>query len=186
VKFALLAIFLLAAQSARADDSAMWALLKKPGHMALLRHSNAPETPVETDSTNLKNCVIQRNLDEAGRAQARRIGGEFRKHGITRVHFVSSQYCRALETAKLTKLGPVRELPALNLVFASEFSAMRETAEKTRKFMKTIPANQLTVFVSHVGNIQSIAGVVLSSGEIAVVHIDAAGAVVVDGRIMVP
>jgi hypothetical protein len=63
---------------------------------------------------------------------------------------------------------------------------MRETAEKTRKFMKTIPANQLTVFVSHVGNIQSIAGVVLSSGEIAVVHIDAAGAVVVDGRIMVP
>ncbi len=164
----------------------MWALLKKPGHMALLRHSNVPETPIETDSTNLKNCIIQRNLDEVGRAQARRIGDEFRKHGITRVRFVSSQYCRALETAKLTKLGPVQELPALNLVFTSEFSAMRETAEKTIKFMKTIPANQLTVFVSHVGNIQSIGHVVLSSGEMAVVHIDAAGAVAVDGRIMVP
>ena len=186
LQLALLAASLLAVQGARADENDMWALLKKPGHMALLRHSNAPETPIETDSTNLKNCAIQRNLDEAGRAQARRIGDEFRKHGITRVRFVSSQYCRALETAKLTKLGPVRELPALNLVFTSEFSAMRETAEKTRKFMKTIPPNQLTVFVSHVGNIQSIAHVVLSSGEIVVVHIDAAGAVVVDGRIMVP
>jgi hypothetical protein len=52
--------------------------------------------------------------------------------------------------------------------------------------MKTIPAKQLTVLVSHVSNIQSIAGVNLSSGEMAVVHLDAAGAVAVDGRIMVP
>ena len=63
---------------------------------------------------------------------------------------------------------------------------MRETAEKAAKFMMTIPAKQLTVLVSHVSNIQSIAGVNLSSGEMAIVHIDAAGAVAVDGRIMVP
>jgi phosphohistidine phosphatase SixA len=134
----------------------------------------------------LKNCAIQRSLDDAGRAQARRIGDAFRKHGITRVRLVSSQFCRARETAKLTKLGPVAELPTLNQVFLSDFSGMRETAEKTDKFMKTIHAKQLTVLVSHVSNIQSIAGVNLSSGEMAIVHIDAAGAVAVDGRIMVP
>jgi hypothetical protein len=99
---------------------------------------------------------------------------------------VSSQFCRALETARLTKLGPVAGLPALNQVFLADLSGMRETADKTAKYMKSIPAKQLTVLVSHVTNILAIAGVNLSSGEMAVVHIDAAGAVAVDGRIMIP
>ena len=182
----LFAIVLLAARSAWADDDAMWALLKKPGHIVLLRHANAPGSTPEPYGIDLKNCAIQRSLDDAGRAQARRVGEAFRKHGITHVRLVSSQFCRALETAKLTGLGPVAQLPALNQVFLADLSGMRETAEKTGQFMKTIPAKQLTMLVSHVSNIQSIAGVNLSSGEMAVVHIDAAGAVAVDGRIMVP
>ena len=52
--------------------------------------------------------------------------------------------------------------------------------------MKTIPASQLAVLVTHISNIQSIAGVILDSGEMAVVHLDASGAVAVDGRIKVP
>ena len=182
----LLVAGLLPALGARADEAATWALLKQSGHIALLRHSNAPGATPEPYGIDLKNCAIQRGLDDVGRAQARRIGDAFRKHGIAHVRLVSSQFCRALETAKLTGLGPIGQLPALNQVFLADLSGMRETAEKTRKFMKTIPANQLTMLVSHVTNIQSIAGVNLSSGEIAVVHLDATGAVVVDGRIMVP
>lgn len=182
----LLASGLLASPSVRADDEALWALLKKPGHIVLLRHSNAPGATPEPDGIDLKNCAIQRNLDDEGRAQARRIGDAFRKHGISHARLVSSQFCRALETAKLTRLGPVQSLPALNQVFLADFSGMKETAEKAGKFMKTIPAKQLTVMVSHVSNIQSIAGVGLSSGEMAVVHLDASGAVAVDGRIKVP
>jgi phosphohistidine phosphatase SixA len=181
-----LALVLLAAPPARADDNAMWALLKVPGHIVILRHSNAPGATPEPYGIDLKDCSIQRSLDDAGRAQARRIGDEFRKHGITKARLVSSQFCRALETAKLTGLGPVAELPALNQVFVTDLSGMHETAEKTAQFMKTIPAKQLTVLVSHVSNIQAIAGANLSSGEMAVVHLDAAGAVTVDGRIMVP
>jgi len=183
---ALLAIAILATQPARADDNAMWALLKTPGHIVLLRHSNAPGATPEPYGIDLKDCAIQRNLDDEGRAQARRIGDEFRKHGINRARLVSSQFCRARETAELTKLGPVEPLPALNQVFVPDFIGMRETADKSGKFMKTLPANQLTVMVSHISNIQSIAGVILSSGEMAVVHLDASGAVVVDGRINVP
>jgi phosphohistidine phosphatase SixA len=182
----LLALTLLATPAARADDNAMWALLKTPGHIVILRHSNAPGATPEPYGIDLKNCSIQRSLDDAGRAQARRIGDEFRKHGITKARLVSSQFCRALETAKLTGLGPVAELPALNQVFLTDLSGMHETAEKTVKFMKTIPAKQLTVLVSHVSNIQAIAGANLSSGEMVVVHLDATGAVAVDGRIVVP
>ena len=186
VKFALLAFALLVSESARSDDSDMWALLKKPGHIALLRHSNAPGATPEPYGIDLKNCAIQRSLDDAGRAQARRIGDAFRKHGIARARLVSSQFCRALETARLTKLGSVQEQPALNQVFLADLSGMKQTAEKTAQFMKTIPAKQLTVLVSHVSNIQSIAGVNLSPGEMAVVHLNSSGAVVVDGRILVP
>lgn len=182
----LLALFLLAAPAARADDSAMWALLKARGHIVILRHSNAPGATPEPYGINLKDCSIQRSLDDAGRAQARRIGDEFRKHGISKARLVSSQFCRTLETARLTGLGPVAELPALNQVFVPDLRGMRGTAEKTAKFMKMILPKQLTILVSHVSNIQSIAGVNLSSGEMAVVHLDAAGAVAVDGRIMVP
>jgi phosphohistidine phosphatase SixA len=183
---ALLAIVLLAMPGARGGDDAAWDLLKQPGHMVLLRHSNAPGATVEPDDIDLKNCTIQRNLDEAGRAQARRIGDQFRKHGISSARLIASQFCRAMETAKLTGLGPVQGLPALNQVMLADFGGMRESAEKTRQFMKIIPAKQLTILVSHVSNIQSIAGVMLSSGEMAVVHLDAAGDVTVDGRITVP
>ena len=184
--FAGLVLGLLAAPSAHADDADMWALLKKPGHIVLLRHSNAPGATPEPYGIDLKNCAIQRSLDDDGRAQARRIGDASRKNGIAKVRLVSSQFCRALETAKLTKLGPVAELPALNQVFVSDPGGMKETAEKTAKFMKTIPAKQLAILVTHISNIQSIAGVILDSGEMAVVHLDASGAVTVDGRIKVP
>ena len=176
---------LAATCAARADDDATWALMKKPGHVVLLRHSNSPESPPDAD-VKFNDCSTQRNLDDAGRAQARRLGDEFRKHGVKAAALVSSQYCRARETAKLLNLGAVRDLPALNQVFLTDISGMRETGEKSRQYMKTIPAKQLTVMVSHVTNIQSIAGANLSSGELAVVHLDASGAVVVDGRVKVP
>jgi phosphohistidine phosphatase SixA len=184
--FVLIAAGFLAASAAGADDAAMWALLKKPGHIALLRHSNAPGATPEPYGIDLKNCAIQRSLDDDGRAHARRIGDAFRKNGIAKARLVSSQFFRALETARLTKLGAVAELPALNQVFLSDPSGMRETAEKTAKFMKTLPAEQPAILVSHVSNIQSIAGAVLDSGEMAVLHLDASGAVVIDGRIKVP
>jgi phosphohistidine phosphatase SixA len=183
---ALVLIAPLAVPNARADDKDLWALLKKPGHFLLLRHSNAPGDMPEPNNVDLKNCLIQRNLDEAGRAQAGRIGDEFRKHGIIRVRLISSQFCRALETAKLTKLGPVQELSALNMVYRSEPARMKTTAEKTSAFMKSVSANQLVMFVTHVDNILAIANVTLQSGEMAVVHLDASRAVAVDGHIAVP
>jgi hypothetical protein len=52
--------------------------------------------------------------------------------------------------------------------------------------MKKIPAKQLTMLVTHVTNIQSIANVELESGQAAVVHFSPAGEVVVDGKITIP
>jgi phosphohistidine phosphatase SixA len=184
VVITILASLVWASSAVAADD--VWPLLKKPGHVILLRHSNAPGSVPESNSMNFKDCSIQRNLDDAGRAQAARIGDVFRKHGIRSLRLVSSQYCRALETAKLTRLGAASEQPALNQAILSDPAGMREAGVKGRQLVKTVAARPLTMLVTHVTNIQAIAGVELSSGEMAVVHLGPTGEVVVDGKITVP
>jgi phosphohistidine phosphatase SixA len=181
----LLALCLLAGQAARADENDTWALLKKPGHIALLRHAHSPESPPDDGKVDFKNCNTQRKLDDAGRAQAVRLGDALRKHGIKAARIYSSRYCRAMETGKLIKLGPVQPLAALDQVYLADLGGMREAKEQARKFMKTIPPRQLTILVSHVTNISSVAGVSLGSGEMAVVHMEPSGDVTVDGRIKV-
>jgi phosphohistidine phosphatase SixA len=185
---ACIALALLAAvpatPRASADDEASWALLKKPGHVILLRHAHSPESPPDGD-VKFNDCTTQRNLDEPGRAQARRLGDAFRKHGIASAEIYSSRYCRAMETGKLLRLGAVHGLPPLDQVYLTDVSGMAETGTKTRAFIKG-RAKRLTILVSHVTNIQAIAGVSLDSGELAVVHMAPSGDIVVDGRIKVP
>jgi hypothetical protein len=36
---------------------------------------------------------------------------------------IASQYCRAIDTAKLTRLGPVSENPVLDLVYVADLFA---------------------------------------------------------------
>ena len=43
---------------------------------------------------------------------------------------MSSLYCRAMDTAKLTKLGPVTPQPVLNQVFLADIGGMREAGSQ--------------------------------------------------------
>lgn len=92
------------------------ALLKKPGHFAIMRHALAPGTG-DPRNFDLTDCSTQRNLSEAGREQAKAVGELLRKSGIEKAGVYSSQWCRCLDTATLLGLGPVTELPALNSFF---------------------------------------------------------------------
>jgi hypothetical protein len=109
VRFGLCGLIVLfacpATHALAADD--VWALLRKPGHVVLLRHSNAPGSQTEPNDMNFKDCSIQRNLDADGKAQAARTGDAFRKHSIAKLQLIAGQYYRAIETAKLTRPGPI-------------------------------------------------------------------------------
>lgn len=181
----LIVLFACPATHALAADD-VWALLKKPGHVVLLRHSNAPGSQTESNDMNFKDCSIQRNLDADGKAQAARIGDAFRKHGIAKLQLIASQYCRAIETAKLTRLGPVSESLVLNLVYIAHLVAKSAASKKSVELIRKIPPNRLTMLVTHIGNIQAIAATSLEPGEMVVVHLDKSGAVVVDGKITLP
>ena len=66
----------------------------------VLRHSFAPGG-FDPPDARLDDCSTQRNLDENGRAQARRIGEAFRRHDIAVGAVLSSPRCRCLDTARL-------------------------------------------------------------------------------------
>jgi phosphohistidine phosphatase SixA len=110
-----LAISLIIAPGAVADDTGeTWAALAKGGHVALVRHGNAPPGyGGDPPGFKIDDCKTQRNLDERGREQARALGQAFRNHGVRVDRIVSSPWCRCLETAHLMAVGPVESSWAL-------------------------------------------------------------------------
>jgi len=108
------AIALTVAPGVAADDStAAWAALVQGGHVALIRHGNAPPGYGDPPGFTIDDCQTQRNLDERGRAQARALGEAFRQHGVRVDRILSSPWCRCLETARLLAVGPVETSWAL-------------------------------------------------------------------------
>jgi hypothetical protein len=103
----------LAAGATRAlADNALLGLLRRPGSIAFMRHALAPldgSQPRETGVTaeTLGPCETQRNLNEVGRADARRIGDILRREAITFDHVFTSKWCRCRETAELIVGRPV-------------------------------------------------------------------------------
>ena len=93
-----------------------WDALDTPGAFAIMRHALAPGTG-DPARFALDDCSTQRNLDDRGRAQARRIGAAFAERGITFGAVLTSQWCRCRDTATLLALGPVKDAPAFNSFF---------------------------------------------------------------------
>jgi phosphohistidine phosphatase SixA len=93
--------------AAEGPDEA-WAALATGGHVALIRHGNAPPGyGGDPPGFRLNDCSTQRNLDDAGREQARALGEAFRQHGVRVDRILASPVCRCLDTARLMAVGPV-------------------------------------------------------------------------------
>lgn len=179
----LLAILALVAPSpsgAAADDE-VWEALRAGHGVALLRHAIAPGTG---DPANFRigDCSTQRNLSDAGRDQARRIGERFRENGIATARVYSSQWCRCLETAELLGLGPVEELPALNSFFRRSGLRGPQTRD-IKEWLAKRDRDRPLVLVTHQVNITALSGVYRASGELVVIRRAADGTISVVGTI---
>jgi phosphohistidine phosphatase SixA len=96
------------------DSEEAWAALVKGGHVALIRHGNAPPGyGGDPPGFKIDDCKTQRNLDEQGRGEGRALGEAFRNRGVRVDRILSSPWCRCLETARLMAVGPVEESWAL-------------------------------------------------------------------------
>ena len=148
--------------SARAAES-LGSLLA-PGHVILLRHANAPGVGDPAGMT-LDDCSTQRNLDDRGRAQAKRLGERLRAAGLKDVSVYTSQWCRCRDTARLLAIGNVNDLTALNSFFAQP-ELRRERTQALRAFLDQLPRDTPPiVLVTHQVNITALTGFFPSSGE---------------------
>ena len=176
-------LLLFSAGLADADAGSLAERLDTGGQVLMIRHAYAPGTGDPPDFR-IGDCATQRNLNEEGRSQARRIGQWLKARGITRARIYSSQWCRCLETARLLDLGPVTELPALNSFF--ERPQDREpNLRALGAFLADQPATgELIVLVTHFVTIAGITGEGVGSGESVVLKLDGQGGYAVLGRLM--
>ena len=180
-----LALASVAAAPAFAQGDA-WALLRQPGHVVFMRHSDAPGSGGYGDPPGyrLDDCATQRNLSDEGRAHAKRTGEAFRKHGLTFDRVLTSPWCRCKETAQLA-IGKEAEIftPLSNLVGRSQHRD--EQVKALKAYLAGLQVNTRVLFVTHGVVINALTGVSPSSGEMVIVKPGPGGEPKVAGRLKV-
>lgn len=168
--------------AASADD-AVWRRLAAPGHVVLLRHATAPGIG-DPPGFDLSICDTQRNLSEAGRAEARAIGSTLRDRGVAFRAVRTSAWCRCQETARLVDAGPAEVWPLLNSFFADPGSGAGQIAA-LRAALAVEDLSRPLLLVTHQVVISALAGVPAASGEMVVLTRDARGGLTLVGSLSV-
>lgn len=167
--FTSLMVAIIVAMPAQSSDEAAWAALSQGG-IVLLRHASAPGVG-DPAGMRIGECTTQRNLDEVGRAQARRIGEAFRARGVAVGQVLTSQWCRTRETAELAFPGMKRDEPAFNSFFDAPAKAPAQTSVAQRILQDWRGPGALVVSTHHV-NIAELTGIAPASGEGIVVRFE--------------
>ena len=160
---------------ARAEE-ATWLRVVAGGCAILLRHARTTPGIGDPPEFRLEDCSTQRNLSDAGRAQARRFGAEFDRRGIQVDEVRSSRWCRCLDTARLAFPGlEVQPLEALDSFFTDGSNGGTRTAA-LRDYLRALPATRRAVLVTHMVNITALTGESPAMGEALVVRAGASRA----------
>ena len=183
VIFAFLLGFCSTAEIAAADEAAgAWKALRAGGHVALMRHADAPGGAGDPPGFRVDDCATQRNLSEKGRADAAKIGERLKQEGIVFEKILSSPWCRCIDTANLLNLGAVETEATFGNVVVLRDQREALTAGARALIAKWNGPSNLLV-VTHGANIAALTTLWPASGEIVVVRGDS-GSVVPVGRLM--
>ena len=169
------------AESGNLSDKQLINVARDDGVVFLMRHALAPGMG-DPQNFDVNDCKTQRLLSDEGRLQARMVGEKFRQSGLKSARVKSSQWCRCKETARLLKLGVVKEIQFLNSFFDTpERKGLQTTA--LRKWLFEQASSSGLILVTHQVNITALTGVVPSSGELVVIRLKKPFAIEVVGTI---
>jgi phosphohistidine phosphatase SixA len=168
--------------------------LRAGGNVIYMRHTTADAGRDVTGAGEWwKKCGEgHRMLSDKGRAEAIQIGEAIRRLGIPISEVCSSEYCRAVETARLIALGDPKTDARLNgwpaWKAVDPESGLTRLAEGTRALLTAWPARGNVLLVSHKQDFPGPTDPVLAGlkdGESAVFSPDGRGGFVLRGRIKV-
>ncbi len=174
---------LLLPASGRADE-ALWGQLRAGNHVILVRHASTEPGLGDPPGFRLGDCSTQRNLSEAGRAEARRIGARMRAERVPIARVYTSPWCRCRESATLAferaedwdPLSSIFDVPHLEAEY-TESVRKRILAYSVRK-----PGGNV-VMVTHNVNIAALTKLSVQTGEMVIVRPDGCCALKTVGRL---
>jgi broad specificity phosphatase PhoE len=158
---------------ADAKEDSIWARLRRGGFVLLMRHASTGPGLGDPPGFRLDDCATQRNLSEAGREEARRVGDRLGREKVPIARVYTSPWCRCRETATLA-FGSAEDWEPLS----SFFDLPHREPEFTERVKKRIgaysarkPAGNV-VMVTHNVNIAALTKLSVATGEIVVVRPD--------------
>ncbi len=178
---ALLLLALSAAVPAHADE-ATWALLQKGGQVVLIRHAVTDPGVGDPPGFRVDDCRTQRNLSDAGRAEARRLGAALRERGIPVARVLASPWCRAIETARMATGAEPQVEPALANLFQFGENRERQLAQ-FRALVAAAPTQGNVLMFTHGATTLAFTGVSPGTAEMVVVTPEGGERYRVAGRI---
>jgi hypothetical protein len=179
-----LPLWALAGSGAAADDTR--ALLRQGGVIVALRHALAPGT-FDPPEFKLGDCRTQRNLNDEGRAQARRIGQWFQRQGLQPAAVRSSPWCRCMDTATeaFGTGGAVQAWAALGSPHGRSEQTNEASRAQSLTALRAVPAGRFELWVTHAFVQQALAGQSTGSGDGLLLRAAAGAEVQVLGRFSV-
>ena len=159
-------LFLIQFDYSFANDKVITSL-KEGGKLVFIRHALAPGNG-DPENFELKNCSTQRNLNNIGIEQSKRIGSIFKKNDIKIDNIFSSEWCRCKDTAKFA-FNNFETFDALNSFYDIKFAANEDKQIKDfYEFITNLDNKNNIIFVTHYVVIGAILNIGTSSGEIVV------------------
>jgi phosphohistidine phosphatase SixA len=166
------AALVLTPETAAATDPAQQAQLvqslRQGGLVVLIRHAETAPGVGDPPGFRHDDCPTQRNLSDAGRAQASRLGQWFRQHGLEPTQVRASPWCRTRETAMLAFGRSVDWTALSNLI--GDRSRQAEHAREVLDVIAKVEPPDLLVLVSHGVTISAFIDQYLQQGELVVVR----------------
>ena len=154
--------------------------------MLLIRHAATEPGLGDPQGFRLDDCRTQRNLSEAGRAQARRIGERARAERVPIAQVYTSPWCRCRETAMLA-FGRAEDWEPLSSFFdfPHQEAQYNDSVKKRIAGYSRVKPKGNVVMVTHNVNIAALTKLSVAAGEIVAVRPDGCCGLRVLGRLMV-
>jgi hypothetical protein len=140
----------------KTDESDDTHILRAGACVVMLRHAQTDPGVGDPPEFDIAQCRTQRNLNEQGRAQARRIGEWFKTRQLKPRAVQSSAWCRCKDTADLA-FGRHSVLPALSSTFGNSKNQPGQT-QALRALLAAVPPGRFDVWVTHQVNITALTG----------------------------
>ena len=165
----LLIIFISLTNVIKADSKQLQILdiLQKGGNLIFIRHAYAPGGG-DPENFKINDCSTQRNLNNSGREQSKKIGNFFNENKIPIDLVLSSEWCRCKETA-LIAFSNYETKDFLNSFYSAKFSENKKKQMKNlKKFINDWGNDKNLILVTHYVVISEALNYASNSGEIVI------------------